>query len=110
MAVIERTNEFGMMRAIGISKKTIFTQTLLESLTIVVIGTLIGLIFGYFGSEALGNYISSSLGIQEEFTAFTETLIIRSILLVISIGTLISLYPAWSASRKNIVEALRYIR
>jgi ABC-type antimicrobial peptide transport system permease subunit len=110
MAVIERTNEFGMMRAIGISKKTIFTQTLLESLMIVIIGTLIGLIFGYFGSEALGDYISTSLGIQEEFTAFTETLIFRTILLVISIGTLVSLYPAWSASRKNIVDALRYIR
>lgn len=110
MAVIERTNEFGMMRAIGISKRTIFTQTLLESITIVIIGTSIGLIFGYFGSQALGDYISSSLGIQEEFTAFTPNLILRSILLIITVGTLVSLYPAWGASRKNIVEALRFIR
>jgi len=110
MSIYERTNEFGMMRAIGISKKTIFVQTLLESMVLVIFGVAIGLIFGYFGSEALGDYLRTSIGFNQDFTAFTPQLLIQSLLLVICFGTIISLYPAWQAARKKIVEALRFIR
>lgn len=110
MSIFERTNEFGMMRAIGVSKKTIFTQTLLESMVLVITGAIVGLIFGYFGSNALGDYLRSLTGINREFTAYTPELILQSLLLVIVFGTLISLYPAWQASRKKVVEALRFIK
>lgn len=110
MSIFERTNEFGMMRAIGISKKTIFIQTLLESMVLVVSGAIVGLIFGYFGSNALGDYLRSLTGINREFTAYTPELILQSLLLVIVFGTLISLYPAWQAARKKVVEALRFIK
>lgn len=110
MSIFERTNEFGMMRAIGISKKTIFYQTLMESMVLVVTGAFIGLIFGYFGSQALGDYLRSSTGLNQEFTAFTPQLLIQSLLLIICFGTLISIYPAWTAARKKVVEAMRFIR
>jgi putative ABC transport system permease protein len=110
MSIFERTNEFGMMRAIGVSKKTLFVQTLLESMVLVVAGAIVGLIFGYFGSNALGDYLRSLTGINREFTAYTPELIMQSLFLVIVFGTLISLYPAWQASRKKVVEALRFIK
>ncbi len=110
MSIFERTNEFGMMRAIGISKKTIFLQTLMESMVLVVIGAFIGLIFGYFGSQALGDYLRTSTGFNQEFTAFTPQLLEQSLLLIICFGTIISLYPAWTAARKKVVEAIRFIR
>ncbi|UCG70344.1 MAG: ABC transporter permease [Thermoplasmata archaeon] len=110
MSIYERTNEFGMMRAIGISKKTIFFQTLLESLVLVMIGAVIGLIFGYYGSVAMGDYLRNLSGLNLEFTAFTPQLMIQSLLLVIGFGTFISLYPAWKAARKNVLEALRFMR
>jgi putative ABC transport system permease protein len=110
MSIYERTNEFGMMRAIGVSKKTLFIQTMLESMVLVVTGAVVGLIFGYFGSNALGDYLRSLTGINREFTAYTPELIMQSLILVIIFGTLISLYPAWQASRKKVVEALRFIK
>jgi putative ABC transport system permease protein len=110
MSVYERTNEFGMMRAIGISKKTIFIQTLLESMVLVVIGAIIGLFLGYFGSQALGDYLRGVSGLNQNFTAFTLQLMIQSLLIIIVFGTFISLYPAWKAARKNIMDALRFIR
>lgn len=110
MAVYERTNEFGMMRAIGISKKTIFIQTLLESMILVIIGAVIGLFFGYFSSQALGDYLRGVSGVNQNFTSFTLQLVIQSLLIIIVFGTFISLYPAWKAARKNILDALRFIR
>ncbi len=108
MSVYERTNEIGMMRAIGISRKTIFLEILGEGLVLVVMGALLGLIPGYFGSIALGNYISSSIGIKESMTAFTPEMIMNALMEVIVLGSLFTLYPAWKASRMNILEALKY--
>jgi ABC-type antimicrobial peptide transport system permease subunit len=110
MSVYERTNEFGMLRAIGISKRTIFVQILAESMVLVVIGAIIGLFFGYFSSQALGDYLRSVSGFNQEFTAFTPGLIIMSLALIIVFGTMVSLYPAWQAARKNVLDALRFIR
>lgn len=110
MSVFERTNEFGMMRAIGISKKTIFKQTLLESMVLVIIGAGIGLVFGYFGSVATGDWIRETSGLNRDFTIFTPNLVITSMIIVIGFGSLISIYPAWQASRKKILDALRFIR
>jgi ABC-type antimicrobial peptide transport system permease subunit len=110
MSVYERTNEFGMLRAIGISKKTIFVQILAESMVLVVLGAIIGLFFGYFTSQALGDYLRSVSGFNQEFTAFTPQLIYTSLLIIIVFGTFISLYPAWKAARKNVLDALRFIR
>jgi putative ABC transport system permease protein len=110
MSVYERTNEFGMLRAIGISRKTIFIQILAESMVLVVLGAIIGLIFGYFSSRALGDYLRSVSGFNQDFTAFTPQLIFQSLLIIIVFGTFISLYPAWKAARKNVLDALRFIR
>jgi putative ABC transport system permease protein len=110
MSVYERTNEFGMLRAIGISKKTIFTQTLGESMILVLIGGLIGLVFGFFGSQILGDYLRTTSGFNQQFTAFTPQLMIQSLAIIIIFGSLISLYPAWQASKKNVLDALRFIR
>lgn len=110
MSVYERTNEFGMLRAIGISKKTIFVQILAESMVLVVLGAVLGIILGYFSSQAMGDYLRSASGFNQEFTAFTSQLIIQSLLIIIVFGTFISLYPAWKAAKKNVLDALRFIR
>lgn len=108
MSVYERTNEIGMMRAIGISRKTIFLDIFFEGLAMVLIGALLGLIPGYFGSIFFGNYMASSIGLKDSLTAFTPDMIINALMEVIVLGSLFTLYPAWKASRMNILEALKY--
>lgn len=110
MSIFERTNEIGVMRAIGISRKHIFTQIFLESLLIVLIGALIGLLPAYYGSILISNFISESYGIDMEFTAFTPELIARSMIEIVGIGSLASLFPAWRTMKIEIVEALRRVR
>jgi ABC-type antimicrobial peptide transport system permease subunit len=108
ISVYERTQEIGMLRAIGISRRTIFTQILSESILIVILGAIIGIVPGYFGSIALSDYLSESLGVAQEFTAFTTDLIASSFTVILVVGTLVSLYPAWRASHMKIVEALQH--
>ena len=108
MSVYERTNEIGMMRAIGISRRTIFAGTFGEGLFLVIIGALLGLIPGYFGSVVFGNYMAASIGISESFTAFTPSMIVNALFEVIVLGSIFTIYPSWKAARMNILDALKH--
>ena len=109
MSVNERKNEIGMMRAIGISRKSIFKNVLLESIFIVALGALIGVIPGYFGSIWLGDYISDIYGYNRALTAFTLPLVTTALAQLFIVGSLVSLYPAWKASRMNIQTVIRSV-
>ncbi len=110
MVVFERTNEIGMMRAIGISKRTIFAMILAEALMLVLFGAILGVLPGYFGAIFLSDYLTHQIGIDVEFISFTPDLVARTISAVIGIGTIVSLYPAMLATRVNIIKALKRVR
>ncbi|MEW5759926.1 MAG: FtsX-like permease family protein [Candidatus Thermoplasmatota archaeon] len=109
ISVFERTNEIGMMRAIGISRKTIFFIILFESLVIVLVGCFLGIIPGYYGSQILSNYFEDNFGLNLELFSFDFWLIIRTILIAVVPGTFISLYPAWLATKISVIRAIKYV-
>ncbi len=110
ISVYERINEIGILRAIGISRTTIFKWVILESLMLIIMGILIGFLPGYVGSELLGAYISEDIGISEDLTAFTPELVVWSFLGMLGIGTLMSLIPALRASTMKITNAVSFVR
>lgn len=110
ISVYERTNEIGMLRAIGISRLTIFKWVMLESLLLITFGILIGFLPGYLGSEMLGDYISNDIGISEDLTAFSPELVLWAFIGMLGLGTLISLIPAIRASMMKIIYAMSFVR
>jgi putative ABC transport system permease protein len=110
ISVYERINEIGMLRAIGISRFTIFRWVMLESLLLITIGILIGFLPGYFGSELLGDYISSDIGIEEDLTAFSPELVMWSFIGMVSLGSIMSLIPAIRASIMKVTYAMSFVR
>jgi ABC-type antimicrobial peptide transport system permease subunit len=81
-----------------------------ESLLLITIGILIGFLPGYFGSEMLGDYISSDIGIDEDLTAFSPELIIWSFIGMVSLGSIMSLIPAIRASIMKVTYAMSFVR
>lgn len=110
ISVYERINEIGMLRAIGISKFTIFKWVMSESLLLIILGVLIGFLPGYYGSKLLGDYLSNSIGISQELTAFSPGLILGSFVGMLFLGTLVSLIPAFRASQMRVAAALSFVR
>lgn len=110
ISVYERINEIGMLRAIGISKMTIFKWVMLESLLLIILGVLIGFLPGYFGSKLLGDYLSNSIGISQELTAFSPGLILGAFISMVILGTIVSLIPALRASQMRVASALSFVR
>lgn len=115
-AVMERTREFGMLRALGMRRSLLVMQVVIESSLIMAAGVLVGLAIGCLGVLALGDGIDLSQWAQGvEMAGMRSRLVPRllpgDLLLVagmsLGLGVLASLYPAWRAVKIEPLEALR---
>lgn len=108
MTVVERTREFGMLRTIGMTRKQIITQVIMEAFTQGVIGSILGAFLGILGAKGLTRLMGSLLG-----TDITSDLAIPLNTLILSMGigvfvTIISsVIPSIQAGRVSPVAALR---
>ncbi len=106
-SVAERTREIGLRMALGAPPRTVLGQFLLEAMLLTTIGGAIGLTLGYFGALGLASIMSKATGfgwiVTVPFWITVITLLISSMF-----GIVFGLIPAYLASRKDPVEALRY--
>jgi ABC-type antimicrobial peptide transport system permease subunit len=105
MSVFERTREIGLLRSVGWGRWRVMALILGESLTLSLLGGIVGIGLGVGAVLAIGRS-SSILGIFG--SQFTPALFIRALITVVVLGLVGGAYPAWWASRLLPVEALRY--
>ncbi len=116
MAVFERVREIGLMRALGMRPSAIVYQILFESLMLLVLGLLLGNGLGI--SIALWlkdgidvSVVSKGLEMMGASSVMYPVVQLQDLLLansvVIVLGIIASLLPAWHAAQYQPVEALR---
>jgi ABC-type lipoprotein release transport system permease subunit len=115
MAVFERVREIGLMLALGMRPSSILGQIVIESVFLLVIGLAIGNSLTYATIIPLRDGIDISIFAEgmEMFgaasTLYPELLakdIILANIVVLTLGFLASLSPAWRASRYDPIEAI----
>ena len=104
-AVIERTREIGIKKAVGARASRILKEFMLEAAAIGVIGSLVGIGFGVLMTWVI-NESSRASGIL--LFLVTPRLIIYVFAFSIVISVVAGFFPARRASRLNPIEALRY--
>ena len=117
MAILERTRELGMLMAIGMNRKRIFSMIMLETIFLTLTGAVTGMIAGWAIVEVLGKTGIHFSGWGEGFEAMgfaarvypvvTPDFFIFTTLMVVVTAIISSLWPARKALKLNPVEALR---
>ncbi len=105
MAVLERTREIGVLRALGWRRRRVLMLILEEGLLLGLFGGALGMVvaFGLAFSLSLVPQYGSLLEPQ-----WTLPIFLRAFTLALSLGLLGGLYPAYRATRLQPVEAIRY--
>lgn len=122
MSVMERTKEFGLMLAVGMSPLTLFKLVVGESLWLALVGLVVGICITtpwYLYLNTVGIDFTGAIG--EDYNAggvlidpiFKIKLYRESILAILSglfcLTFISGLYPAWRAARVPPVESLKTV-
>ncbi|AMR11667.1 FtsX-like permease family protein [Bacillus licheniformis] len=118
MAVTERTQEIGIMKAIGASPNVIRKMFLLESAYIGILGSVLGIIISYGVSFLVNKIIpvilssvsegeASAAELSITFSHIPVSLVLIATLISAGVAILSGLNPAIKATRTNVLTALR---
>jgi putative ABC transport system permease protein len=116
MNVLERTGEIGTLMAVGTKKRRILTLFLSEGLILGASGGCAGIFMGVLLAtiiSAVGIPMPPAPGMSHGFTAeifVTKMLTLEAFVLAALTAVAASIYPAITASRMDIVDALRHNR
>ncbi len=103
LSVFERRREIGLLRAVGMTKSQVRTTVRWESVITSLLGAVSGVVLGI----VMGIVVVAALSDEGDITfrlPVNETLWIVVISFVL--GVVAAVYPAWRATKVNVVEAI----
>lgn len=105
LSVFERTREIGLLRAVGLSRKQTRRMVRSEASIIAVFGAVLGIIIGLFFAWA----IIQALG-EEGFDSFVIPFGTLALWILATgvLGVVFAIFPAWRASRLDVLEAIAH--
>ena len=101
VSVTERTREIGIRMALGATRKQVLTQFLIESMTLTLIGGIVGIVIGW-GTSALISFFAGWPSL------ISWQVVVGGVLFSMIIGIVFGLLPANKAAKLNPIESLRY--
>jgi len=101
VSVTERTKEIGIRKALGASKKQILTQFLIESITLTLIGGILGILIGASGASLISFFAGWP-------SLISWQVVVGAVLFSMAIGIIFGMLTANKAAKLDTIDALRY--
>ena len=110
-SVSDRSMEIATLRAIGFSSMSAFIGTMVEAMTLAVIGSLVGSLAAFIFFDGMN---ASTLGGSFTQVVFsfqlTSELFMQGITMALIIGFISGVFPAWRAARVPVIVAFQSAR
>lgn len=109
MSVMEKLREFGYMRCVGASPADIFKIVLGETVTLCLVGGVVGVVIGALGASLADRLIRGVLPYAPagKLVVFDPSMLVLTLFVTVGMGALAGVYPSWKASRASPMEAIR---
>jgi putative ABC transport system permease protein len=107
MTILERTRELGMLRALGSTRAMIARSVIVEAMLLGVIGSLLGVLFGYGMARGLVYLFGRAFLFEITSLILSPFALVSAIVVGIAVTVVAALYPAMKAGRVSPVEAMR---
>jgi putative ABC transport system permease protein len=110
MGVRERTHEYGVLLAVGFRPKHIVGFVLGEGMFIGLLGGVFGLLMSYFFIQrGLAPWLEENMGAYFPYVAIPPSVSALAVVMPIVLAGVAALVPAYSASKLDVITALRRI-
>ncbi|MFO8100845.1 MAG: FtsX-like permease family protein [Dehalococcoidia bacterium] len=121
-SVLQRRNLIGTLRVLGATRRQVFSQILLEAFVIGLIGTVLGLVFGYLLAQGLINLVTKTINdfyfvLQVKDLLVSPMPFIKGLLLGIGAALVSAIPPALEAAlspprtaqRRSVIERRAHV-
>jgi putative ABC transport system permease protein len=105
VSVLERTQEIGILRAIGWRRGRVMSMIMIESFTLSFVGAVFGILLAFAMIQILSKFPAAQGSVQG---GITMQVIVMAYLLSILVGLVGGGYPALRGANLPPTEALRY--
>ena len=109
MAIFERTQEIGMLRAVGASRADVFRIIIKETVLLTVAGGAGGILLSTLMARMIEGFVRNVMPYVPSGTIiqFEPVLAASCIAFTLVVGVAAGSYPSWKASTINPIEAIR---
>jgi putative ABC transport system permease protein len=101
VSVTERTREIGIRKALGATRFNILLQFLVESVTLCLIGGVLGILLGTGAAQTLSRFAGWEVFVTPESVGLAS-------IFSVAVGLFFGILPARRAASLDPIEALRY--
>lgn len=112
LSIVRRRHQFALLRVLGLTRRQLLKQILLEGAALGAIGSLLGLALGYAAAAAALNFLGGDLG-SGFFPGIQPSVhfdpFVAAIFFILGLGVTLlgSAAPAWEAARAQPAPALK---
>jgi putative ABC transport system permease protein len=105
LSVLERTREFGLLRAVGMSKTQLRWTVRIEAAIVAVFGTLLGMAIGIAFAIAITAALAANEPDLVSFKLPVAQLVVITVMAALA-GIVAAIFPARRAARLDVLEAI----
>ena len=107
MTVAERSHELGLLRCVGMTRRQVSSQVIIEGFILGIVGALAGAGVGILMSKGLTSLMSEILGQPLKTGSIPPDILATSMVIEIFVTLISAFMPAYQAARISPLEALQ---
>jgi len=107
MNVLERTQEIGMLRSLGMTRGQVTRMILAEGIIMGLVGGAFGLVFGLLMSRIVLRAINIMTGYELSYVLPVQGIVVGLVIALV-VSQLSAFWPARRAASINIIEAIQF--